>query len=311
MKYGVVAYPNSLNIGDDIQCLAAMGLLDQVDYYIDRDQIDKPLYDEKIKLICNGWFTETPDNWPPAPNYHPLFISFHVTDVHNSTKKLVNSKFYDYYKQFEPIGCRDYDTVALFEKIGIKAYFSGCMTLTLENKYDYRTDDIYLVDPFYKYDRTRQYLRKSLDALVPEKFKKDVHLITHDDWLSMHTVEDRLERARGLLKKYATAKMVITSRIHCALPCLALGTPVYFVDVGYKQRNRFKGILDLMHCITDEHFPVSTMNISDSAARYAKLYKNMEFTTPEINWENPPANPDGYKKVRANIISKVKDFMAD
>ena len=32
--------------------------------------------------------------------------------------------------------------------------------------------------------------------------------------------------AKNLLNKYASAKLVITSRIHCAIPCLSLGTPV-------------------------------------------------------------------------------------
>lgn len=38
-----------------------------------------------------------------------------------------------------------------------------------------------------------------------------------------------LEKAEVLLQKYAHAKMVITSRIHCALPSLGCDTPVLFV----------------------------------------------------------------------------------
>ncbi|WP_264821067.1 polysaccharide pyruvyl transferase family protein [Acinetobacter schindleri] len=33
-----------------------------------------------------------------------------------------------------------------------------------------------------------------------------------------------------MLEKYSTAKLVITSRIHCALPCLAMGTPVIYIN---------------------------------------------------------------------------------
>ena len=310
-KYGVVAYPNSINIGDDVQCLAAMTHLKQVDYFINRDTINEKVTNDKVKLICNGWFSETPENWPPADNIDPLFISFHVTNEHNSNKKIVNSKFYDYYKKHEPIGCRDYDTVDLFESIGIKAYFSGCLTLTLKNEYDYRTDDIYLVDPFYKYKITPKYLRKAYDTLVPEDYKKDVSIITHNDLLSMRTVEERLKRARGILKKYATAKMVITSRIHVALPCLAMGTPVYFMDVGYKHRNRFKGILDLMHCISEDHFPLSKMGLPETAGRVLKLYDKfeMKFTTPDIDWENPKPNKDDYKVIREKLIKSVNDFI--
>lgn len=40
----------------------------------------------------------------------------------------------------------------------------------------------------------------------------------------------RLNVAEELIKKYATAKFVITSRIHCALPCIGMETPVIFID---------------------------------------------------------------------------------
>ena len=57
--------------------------------------------------------------------------------------------------------------------------------------------------------------------------------------------------AEDLLNKYARAKMVITSRIHCALPCLALGTPVIFVNGfdSFVDSCRFDGILELFNRI--------------------------------------------------------------
>ena len=36
----------------------------------------------------------------------------------------------------------------------------------------------------------------------------------------------------NLLERYKKAKVVFTSLIHCALPCIAMGTPVVFVDAG-------------------------------------------------------------------------------
>ena len=57
--------------------------------------------------------------------------------------------------------------------------------------------------------------------------------------------------AEDLLHKYAKAKLVITSRIHCALPCLALGTPVIFVNGfdSFVDSCRFDGILELFNRI--------------------------------------------------------------
>src|SRR5690606_16492447 len=65
------------------------------------------------------------------------------------------------------------------------------------------------------------------------------------------TENEKFEMAENLLKKYAKAKLVITSRIHCALPCLALGTPVIFVNGfdSFVDSCRFDGILELFNRI--------------------------------------------------------------
>lgn len=41
----------------------------------------------------------------------------------------------------------------------------------------------------------------------------------------------RLEEAKRLVEKYAKAAFVITSRIHCALPCLGMETPVFYTEL--------------------------------------------------------------------------------
>lgn len=58
MKYGVIVYRNTRNIEDDIQSYAASKLLPQVDYYIEREQLDtfRPKEDEPVNAIMNGWF---------------------------------------------------------------------------------------------------------------------------------------------------------------------------------------------------------------------------------------------------------------
>ncbi|MEZ4908474.1 MAG: hypothetical protein R2771_12725 [Saprospiraceae bacterium] len=82
VKKGIIVHPNSQNYGDDIQSLAAFRLIKDlnysIDYMIDREHLNKKISDEKIKLVANGWFMENPNNWPPANNIDPLFISFHL-----------------------------------------------------------------------------------------------------------------------------------------------------------------------------------------------------------------------------------------
>ena len=172
MKLGVIAYPGSINIGDEIQSVAAARLLPRVDEYIDREGMKKLKLNDPVKLICNGWFMEEPNQWPPSPSINPLFISFHVTNSNGSDKKLINSKFLDYYKKHEPIGCRDLGTKRLFESIGVKAYLSQCLTLTLENKFTERNNKILLVDPFRR-NFTKGYREYYTKKIVPKNCKSD------------------------------------------------------------------------------------------------------------------------------------------
>ena len=58
---------------------------------------------------------------------------------------------------------------------------------------------------------------------------------------------DRFKLAKELLDKYARAKLVISTRIHGALPCLAFNTPVIFINESYD--NRYTGIYELLNTI--------------------------------------------------------------
>jgi exopolysaccharide biosynthesis predicted pyruvyltransferase EpsI len=49
----------------------------------------------------------------------------------------------------------------------------------------------------------------------------------------------KLLEAKKILKRYQDAKYVITSRLHCALPCLAFGIPVLFLLPKMEKDVRF------------------------------------------------------------------------
>ena len=64
--------------------------------------------------------------------------------------------------------------------------------------------------------------------------------------------EARLSEAERLVRNYAKAKWVVTSRIHCALPCLGLETPVLFIyddNQSEASRCRMDGLLELFKTI--------------------------------------------------------------
>ena len=69
MKYGVIVYEETNNIGDDIQSYAAAQLLPHIDYYIEREHLDvfRPKEDEPVNAIINGWLMYNKLGWPVSP----------------------------------------------------------------------------------------------------------------------------------------------------------------------------------------------------------------------------------------------------
>lgn len=64
--------------------------------------------------------------------------------------------------------------------------------------------------------------------------------------------EDRLKEAERIIRLYAKAKLVITSRIHCALPCLGIETPVIYLEKVQDTEEsicRLDGLRDLFNII--------------------------------------------------------------
>ena len=72
--------------------------------------------------------------------------------------------------------------------------------------------------------------------------------------------EERFETAQHFLDELAQAKLVITSRIHTALPCLAFGTPVVFINSGFEDQNRLNGLIDFMNQINPNEIRITKFN---------------------------------------------------
>lgn len=275
MKYGLFTYDenkNFFNVGDNIQSLAAKQFLPKVDTLINREHLADYKGDE-MKVIMNGWFTHNYNNWLPSENIRPLFVSFHVNNT--AAPYMLTEKAVAYLKSFEPIGCRDEFTVETLKAKGINAYFSGCLTLTLDSyKVDdaLRGDEIYIVDPLYSYPTWEKVTydwkriirsiqngdffktgkqKQHLSRFIDDELLQTAKFINQEPPANTYTDTQKFAMAEDLLHKYAKAKLVITSRIHCALPCLALGTPVIFVNGfdSFVDSCRFDGILNLFNRI--------------------------------------------------------------
>lgn len=91
--------------------------------------------------------------------------------------------------------------------------------------------------------------------------------ITHMVPTSVEESQESLfKRTEQLLKKYASSRYIVTSRIHCALPCVGVGTPVLFTlnDQMESKKNligspgRYGGLIDLFHIVTYKGDKVTT-----------------------------------------------------
>lgn len=304
MKYGLLSYSENkkfFNVGDNIQSLAAKQYLPQVDTFINREKL-ADYSGEKIKLIMNGWFTHNIHNWVPSENIIPLFVSFHINNT--AAPFMLSEKGIAYLKKHEPIGCRDQFSVETLVAKGIDAYFTGCLTLTLDTyKVDdlLRGDEVFIVDPLYSYPSAEKVFydlraivrnvlngnifkignkKKHIAKFIDKELLKKAIYINQEPAANRFTDEQKFAMAEDLLHKYSKAKLVITSRIHCALPCLAMGTPVIFVNGfdSYVDSCRFDGILDLFNRIDiDAKTGNFTANFPlDGKITAATLVKNLE-----------------------------------
>lgn len=323
MKHSVMIYSEGssrFNIGDYIQSLAAKQFLSKNCNYVNREKLGEYKGD-KSKIILNGWFTHSPETWIPSENLTPLFISFHINS--SAADRMLSTEGINYLKQHEPIGCRDYYTARLLKDRGIEAYFSGCLTLTLKSYTEKNKENdgkIYIVDPLYGFPNKKR-IFESPKNFIKSILKGDIlslgkanefmqkifskNLLENAEYIeqelpsSKYSEEEKFIIAEELLRKYSTAKLVITSRIHCALPCLAMGTPVIYLN-GFEQdfdSCRMEGLSDLFN----------TIDINRNTGEIVSNFKVDDL----INENTIIVNKDDYKKIANSLEKEVIRFISD
>lgn len=272
-NYGILIYDyyyngnclsNRANIGDYIQSLAALQYLPKncKPYFIDRDSIQY-YHGPKVKLIMNGWHSIKEGNKYVSTQIIPFFLSYHLAKSEH-----LSSLYIENLKKFSPIGCRDLNTRDKLNKYGINSYFSSCLTTTLDIDFlspeNQRSNDIIFID--YKFGQLRK-VDEFLLSLNKYNFKNVIY-INHKFNLELTHIE-RFKLAKSLLEKYSKAKLVITTRIHGALPCLAFHTPVILINKIYDYY-RFPGLYELLNTIGinyNKKFEIR-VNINDNGFVY-------------------------------------------
>ena len=85
---------------------------------------------------------------------------------------------------------------------------------------------------FYKLLKTALYYKEYTRVFGRDIVMNSTYVCQENKYYAREfkTEEDRLKEAERLIRLYSKAKLVITTRIHCALPCLGMGTPVIYLD---------------------------------------------------------------------------------
>ena len=156
------------------------------------------------------------------------------------------------------------------------SYFSGCLTLTLERPpAEFNEDLVVLCD-----------VPEPVQQHISDRTGKRIEHVSHIDFATKDR-EARFAQAERLLALYARASCVVTTRLHCALPCTAIGTPVLLLDTAPDQE-RFSGLNDFTRHTAVEEF----------------LAGRVEF---DVN--RPAPNPDRHLPFRAALIDRARGFI--
>ncbi|WP_209371728.1 hypothetical protein [Brevibacterium renqingii] len=183
---------------------------------------------EDTWYIAFGWYMHDifgkSFNIPFHPNLRPILLSVFVRYPEMLTQDAIA-----YLKKYGPVGCRDWQSVAVLRAVGVPAFFSGCLTTTVDTLF-----------PAPSADRRTGTLRVdwTKDGKGPKK-KQTVTAIRDKSF------PENLELARNWVADYAYKyKQVLTSRLHANLPARSVGAEVQF-EPKNKSDSRFGGLIGI------------------------------------------------------------------
>ena len=164
--------------------------------------------------------------FPPSPSLRLVPVSLHLHDW----AEVETTETAAWLRRQGPVGARDHTTLLQLQEMGVPSYFSACLTLTLDPALRLESPRPYskvLVIDTVAFDRS------VMANLIPPGIMKAVESYTVNLGVSelvsgrppRPTFHQPFQFAYGNLLEIARAKLVITARIHVALPAVALGTP--------------------------------------------------------------------------------------
>ncbi len=289
IQYAVAWHPASDNLGDDLRALAASQLLPRVDFALDADRPDALPEglgaDDRLVTLFTGAFLRSSAHWPPQGQIAPVYAGVHFSaeDTWGLPFEALDGAGRDFLTAYPPLGCRDERTLRLMEAAGIPCRLTACVTLSLQRPQTAKAA------PYVCCVDVPEQVTSALREFAPG-VNTAVREMTHQLSSPSRNFEERMAHARQVAQTYAGAAFVVTRRLHCALVCLAVGTPVVLLyNSGYEDVSRFAP-MDAM---------VRTQPVEDFVA---EVYRNGF----PVAWRNP----EGVKRWQDAIRSAVREGVA-
>lgn len=306
------SYPTSepcINLGDYIQTLAVrnvlakLGLLSDTIYF-DRDST-RIYHGAKAACVMQGWFAHKND-FVPNENIVPVYIGYHIDPkIHYVFK---NSSVVEHFKKQPSIGCRDRSTEEYLSSLGIaNAYFSRCLTLAFDKREKAPSKEkVFIVG-----------VPERLLSLIPKEFLDAAEFVNQqfvDHREHLFEYEKLEAAAQGLLDLYKEqATLVITSALHVASPCTAMGIPVVMISPNPSNiyfEGRFSLLDDIIPIYSLRDLKAGTIEWSPTVPDIEDL-KALLLRNVELSWHEALGEPVDIlelEQIRNGIMARKFDF---
>lgn len=203
---------------------------------VNRDFSNADAFPDPTFMVAFGWHMHSlfgiRHDFPYHPNVRPIFVSLHI----NRTEMLSDAAL-EYLRRYGPVGCRDWTTVDLLLSAGVDAFFTGCLTTTVNAVFPPRAVVPQVAD-----------LVGLVDAPPGAEvgLQREHEVIRHGDKdVRSANLAEGVEAAVALLERYQSRfHRLVTTRLHSYLPATSLEVPVRFVPANPSDI-RFDGLLGM------------------------------------------------------------------
>ena len=214
-----------------------------------------------------GWFAHS-FHFLPNNQTLPIFVGTHFTDsIRIFLENII--AYYPWYFSNKFVGCRDLDTLMYCKSLGLNAYFSRCLTLTLPRRnksVEKQAKHVFLVG-----------IPNEILEFIPNDLLNDA-LQVHQQLVFINDlVYENIEKVTlNLLETYKTqAKLIITCAMHCASPAIAMGIPVVLIARNEENLQRFSALNGIVPIYTIEDLKKGRVDFAPQSLDIESLKQDM------------------------------------